>query len=242
MPTAREIKEVAHRRALIKAVGSILKQGSYARLAINAVAEEAKVDKTFIYRKYGDFSGLLHTYVEKRDYWLNDLEEISEETIDDHRAFMKKVLKGLLDQLYNNEELQQFLVWELGDKEAYTSKISITRELLVEKLLSQTRLVLDDEGINLNTIYALFMAGINYLVIHKDKSTFCTLDLAQENGYKELISTMDWLVDVIFDRVETKTEVEKIAIRAYEKGMDIKEVAELTGLPEHRVQKLIVEN
>lgn len=239
MPTAREIKEVAHRRALLKSVGKILKDQGYANLGINQVAEEANVDKTFIYRKYKDFDGLLRAYIEKQDFWLRILEEIEDLKIEDQRSFMKEILAEQFAAVYKNEEFQQYLVWELGDKEGFTTKIAIERELMADKLLKQTSKGIENTGINLNMIYALFIAGIYYLILHRGKSTFCTIDITQEGDTQEFNRTIAWLVDVIFDKQEAVNKVEQIAIRAHKKGLSVDDIAEITELSPQKIKALI---
>lgn len=239
MATPREIREVTYRRALLKAVGKILKQGSYAKLGINTVSEEAKVDKTFIYRKYGDFTGLLNAYLEKKDFWLIKFDEIKKLQVDDHRVFMKEMLRSQFNEILSNEEFQQFLVWELGDKEGLTNKVAIERELLAEDLLEQTRLVLDDVGVNLNNIYALFIAGVYYLILHRDRSTFCKLDITEKQGVDDLLNTLDWLIDTIFDKKEALSKLEESIFRAHAKGLEVHEISHIFDLPEQKVCNLL---
>lgn len=239
MPTAREIKEVAYRRALVKAVGKILKDQGFAKLGINQVAEEAKVDKTYIYRKYKDFNGLLQAYVEKQDFWLRTLEGIEDLEIEDHRSFMKQILKEQFEGIYKDEEFQQYLIWELGENDGFTTKIAIERELMAEKLLKQTAKAIEATGVNLNIIYALFIAGIYYMILRKGVSTFCGIEIMQEQEVTEFIRTLDWLIDIIFDKQEEASKMEQAAIRAHNKGLSIEDIAEITELSPQKIKELI---
>jgi len=47
----------------------------FLKLGISIVADEAKVDKTVIYRNFGDFDKVLEAYIEKQDFWLLALKE-----------------------------------------------------------------------------------------------------------------------------------------------------------------------
>ncbi len=237
-PVSRRTRDIAYRRALLKAVGKILKQQSYAGLGINAVAEEAGIDKTFIYRRYASFDGLLRAYVEKQDFWFDTLKKMEGLKIEDHRAFMKEILMQQFHAIYKNSEFQQFLVWELGDKDEFTTGIAVEREEMAGPLLAQTQTALESQGININIIYAVLIAGIYYLVIHKGKSTFCGIDIKKKEDIHEFERTMEWLIDTIFNTQESLSEKEQIAIRAYERGLSLADIADITQLPPQKIIEL----
>ncbi len=239
MPSVREKKTVAHKMALHKAIGEILKVHSYSKLSINFVSETANVDKAFIYRHYGDFDGLLHAYVEKQDFWLQNLGKLTVEPISNHREYMKGLFMSQFKELYKNEEWQQFLVWELGDKEGFTTKVAIERELLAQGIFDQCRDVFREYRIDLNMIYAIFSAAIYYLILHKDKSTFCEFDFTREEDLAEFVKTLTWLIDLLFDKLETNNKLEDVAIKAYKKGMSVDDIAEITGLTKNKVNTLV---
>lgn len=238
MLTARQIKEVENIHSLMKSIGKVLVDQGFSSLGINVISEVSGVDKPFIYKRFGNFEGLLKAYIDKQDFWVRAFEEIEDLEIKDHRSIMKEVLKDLFNTMYKNEELQQILVWELGDSEGVTTKIAIERELFAKNLLNQTRSVLNDVGGDLNQIYALFISGIYYLVIHKDKSTFCEMDLNKKQESLSFIRTLNWLIDLIFDKLDELDEKKKIAKRALDKGIDVGTIAEITLLSEEAINEL----
>ncbi len=239
MLNTRSRKDIATKLALTNSVGKILKKYGYAKLGINLVAKEAAIDKTVIYRKFEGFDGLLRAYVEKQDFWLMKLKECGDNKIENHRAFMKEILISQFNALYTNEELQQLLIWELGDKDGFTNSIAIKRELLAEKLFEQIKTVLEEFDINLNNIYAVFISSIYYLILHKSKSTFCEMDLTKEEDTKEFIKTIEWMIDLIFDKKETANQMEQVAIDAYKEGVSIEAIVKITKLPTDRIKELI---
>lgn len=239
MANVRERKAIAARLSLMKAIGKILKEKSYSKLSINLVSEESGVDKAFIYRHYESFDGLLRAYIEKQDHWLANLKEVTKIPITDHRAFMKKLLEDQFLGVYANEEFQQFLVWELGDKAGFTAKVSVEREILAKPIFEQCRDVFKDYRIDLNVIYAWFSAGIYFLILHKEVSTFCEYDFTQKQDVDEFLKTLHWLIDVLFDKLEADKKMEDVAKRAFDKGLSIEDVAEVTGLSNSKVRALV---
>lgn len=239
MPSIREKKSIASKLNLIKTIGRVLKEKGYAKLSINLISEESGVDKAFIYRHYTDFDGLLKAYISQQDYWLKSLSKLSAFKIEDHKQFMKDLLTNQFNDIYNNEELQQFLIWELGDKEGFTTSVAIEREVLAEELYEQERDVFRKYNINNNMIYAILISSVYYLILHKDKSTFCGFDFTEKRDLDEFLKTINWVIDVLFDKLENDNKMEGVAIKAYKKGISINDIVDITGLSKNRVNTLI---
>lgn len=235
----REKKAIIAKNTLLKTVGKILKEESYSKLSINNVSEKSKISRTFIYRHFNDFEGLLKAYIEKQDYWLKNLDSAAAIPITDHREFMKAVTTNLFWDIYKNEELQQFLVWELGDKYGFTSKIAIEREILTEPMAAQLKDVLQRFRIDLNMVYAILVSSVYYLILHKDASTFCQYDFTNRDDVNEFIKTLHWLIDIVFDKLETEDKLETVAIKAHTKGMTAEDIADITGFTLNKVKLLI---
>jgi AcrR family transcriptional regulator len=239
MANLRERKAIAAKMSLMKAIGKILREKSYSKLSINLVSEESGVDKAFIYRHYESFEGLLKSYIERQDHWLMNLEEVTKIPIEDHRQFMKDLLTNQFLGVYENEEFQQFLVWELGDKAGFTAKVSVQREILAKPIFEQCRTVFKDYRIDLNVIYAWWSAGIYFLILHKDVSTFCEYDFTKKQDIDEFLKTLRWMVDLLFDKLEADKKIEEMALKAHQKGLPIEDVAEITGLSNSKVRALV---
>ena len=234
----RRRNTIAVKMDLIDAVGSVLKKHGFAKLGINLVAEEAKVDKNVIYRNFEDFDKLLETYVEKQDFWYMALKEHGSEKIEDCRAFMKYILTDQFNAVFSNKEFQQLLLWELGDKEDFTTNMALKREILAEGLFNQYRPLLNDYGINFNFIVAIMISSIYYLILHKDKTTFCETDLTKKKEREEFVKTIAWVTDLIFDKIEAKNETERIAINALKENIDVETISQITGLTVEKIKTL----
>ena len=238
-PSTREKKAVIAKQKLINTVGKILKERGYAKLSINVVSEESGVDKPFIYRHFSDFDGLLKAYIEKQDYWLNRLSILNEEQIGDHKEFMKNLLFNHFEEIYRSEEFQQFMIWELSDKDGFMTHVAIEREILAEGLYEQAKDVFSKYRINTNMIYALFIAGVYYLVLHKDKSTFGTFDFTKGEDVDEFLKTLDWIIDVLFEKLESDNQLDQVVLRANKMGLSVGDIVKITGLSINRVNLLV---
>ncbi len=235
----RRRNAIAVKIDLIDAVGEVLKKYGFAKLGINLVAQEARVDKSVIYRNYGEFDKLLEAYVEKQDFWFMAMKEHGKQEIEDKRAFMKYLLVDLFKVVHSNKEFQQLLIWELGDKDDFTTSIAIKREVLAEGIFKQYRSLLDDYDIKFNSIAAMLISSIYYLVLHREKSTFCETDLTKKKEREEFLKVIEWLTDLLFDKIEAKNETERIATNALREGLEPEVVAKITGLSLDKTQALI---
>lgn len=238
MLSKREKKAIAAKIDLLEAVGSALKKYGFAKLGINLVAAEAKMDKTAIYRYYSSIEELLKAYIEKQDYWLTSLKEYGNKEIKDRPGFTKSFFKEQIEILFSNEELQQLIIWEIADKDKIAAPITVKREIYSQGLLRQGRDILSNYGINFNHILSILLGGVYYGILHKDKGAFCELDLTQKKHKEDLTKTIEWLIDLVFSASEEMSEIEKIAIRAYKKGLSINDIIEITGLSEEKLNNL----
>ena len=239
MITKRESNAIKARVDLLNAVGLALKKHGFAKLGINAVAAEANIDKTAIYRYYDGFDDLLRAYIEHQEYWIKPLKDLGNQKIKDMKGLIKSFLKDQIDTLMANEEFQQLILWELADKDNLAAPITVKREIYSEGILEQSRVSLEKAGVNLNFILSVLLGGIYYVVIHKSKYKFCEVDLNQKRHKDEFIKTLDWLVDLLFEANEQVSKVEKIALRLHEKGMSKGEIEEITKLNSDKLDNIL---
>ena len=240
MATRRRRNIVEARTEILDAVSRTLKKRGFINLNLNTVGEEVEMDKTSIYRYFGDFDTLLKEYVNLQDYWLHSLRDYSDIVIDNKREFTKAVIREQFELLTNNEEFKQLLIWELADKDGVAMHLTVKREMYARKILEQSRYILEKQGIDFNFIMALIFGGFYYLTLHGEYAVFCSVDLNKKEHRQELLRTMDWLVDVLFDISEQKTNrIEQVVIKAYRQGINIETIAEITDLPIKTVENLI---
>ncbi len=225
------------RRELLDSVGEALKKHGFANLGVNLIAEYAQVDKNTIYRHYKDFQELLTQYIEKQDYWLKSLEQYKEYKITDFKGFLSKIISGQYETIYRNKELQQLLIWELAELSTRTKAIARQRETLSEGLIKQYEEIFRDSGIDFNAISAILIAGVYYLILHKEHSTFCLIDVKNESD--RVPKAIGQLVDMLFNNLEQYNCKIDIAKKAKKAGIDITTISEITGIPVDKLLQLV---
>ncbi len=105
------------------------------------------------------------------------LKEYSNTDIKNHREFIKHMILQQFDFQLKNKAMSEMLIWELADKEDFASTIAIKRELMSEGMMNQYKHLLDSYGVSFSGFVAMIISSTYYLLIHKDKSTFCGIDL-----------------------------------------------------------------
>lgn len=190
---------------LINALGKILKKKGFAGLSARSVAEEAKVDRRLIYDYFGDLEGLVKEYLNNKDYWKmepDDVEGIVQAAREDSgKALAYGVLQDQLDSLISNEEMRLIITWGLSEKSAMLKELDLKRENVGEIVLRE---VFDkrfaDGEVNFRAVYALLMGGVYYLTLHAkmQENTFCGIDLQRPAGQEEIKQALRQLLDLVY--------------------------------------------
>jgi len=212
---------------LLNAVGKALVEHGFANLGVNLIAEYAQVNKNTLYKHYNSFQDLLTQYIENQDYWLKVLYSLRDYKVTDFRGFMKELILRQHLAIYQSKEIKQLLIWELGELSDRTKAIAQERDDFSKEILQQYTEFFKDSEIDINIISAILIAGVYYLVLHKEHSTFCQVDINKE---KDRISKgIEQLTDMIFDTLKQRNREIDITRKMKAKGIDINVISEVTG-------------
>lgn len=192
---------------LIKAVGKILQKDGFSGLNISKVADQAKADRKLIYNYFGSLEGLIKEYLDSRDYWKidhNDIEGIIENSKrDSGKALAYHVLEDQFDSLIGNEEVRRIITWGLSEKATVLKELDLKRENIGEAILQA---VFDEHfknsGINFRAMYGLLMGGVYYLTIHAKMlgNPFCGIDLQEPTGQQAIKKAIGQLLELIYKK------------------------------------------
>lgn len=222
---------------IIKAVGNVISKQGFSKLGVVSVAEEAGMDKAMLYRHYKDFDDILNHYVEQEDFWIKYLAvpEHVHATQDNIVDLLSNIFTSQFKVLIENSKFQELLKWELLDSSELMRENAQTREVMAAQLVDEIQTHFPHDNIGSNNILAVITAGIYYLVMHKNVSTFAKVDLNKKDQQEKFISNILWLVKRIFSPI---TETERIALNCINKGLDTELIAEVTGLTAIQVDSL----
>jgi AcrR family transcriptional regulator len=183
-------KEQTKARILV-AVGKLLAESGFRQLGINAIAQEAGVDKVLIYRYFGSLPSLLQAFGQEGNYWpsVEDLVAGVSVNADASRAdWATQLLIQLLHELQKRPTTQEILRWEILEGNELTQELAIARNRVATESL---RLLAAKFGLpknqDLSAISAILVAGIVYLVLRsKANPTFLGIDFRSPQGWQRI--------------------------------------------------------
>ncbi|GHT35795.1 transcriptional regulator [Bacteroidia bacterium] len=163
------------------------------------LAREAGVEPPVIYSRFENEEDLFNQYVKKNDFWLNDKVQIDPAL--SQKENLKKILIDLINNLYENEIMQRILLWALNDTHKITRRLTYAREYENTWLIKYLNEGLGRSGIHFDTVHSILISGIYYLILHRNISTFSTVDFSTEEGKSLLLKTIPEMIDKIYANV-----------------------------------------
>jgi len=185
---------------ILEAVGKIIRTEGYKGLIVNRIGKASRLDNKLIYLYFGNVDRLVEMYVKSKDYWNN----IPQELIDEVNAnpILEKesvisIMEHQMDHIFNSEELQKILLWEISEESQLMREIADEREAFGETLFKKSKSTFRNTDVNFRATEALLIGGIYYLVLHAraNGSTFCGLDINKDKDYKTIKQTFGRLVE-----------------------------------------------
>lgn len=187
---------------LLSAVGSILKKESFTGLTATNVAKKANLHRKLIYEYYGGIENLIKEYLNSRDYWSFNPEQIDEVIKKSKKDFGKQTAYALLenqfDSLMRNEEMRRIINWGLSEDLQPLKELNRERERLGEELFSKiTDDHFKDSDKNIRAVEGILIGGIYYLTLQAKMSgeTMCGIDINTEGGEAEIKKTLKQIID-----------------------------------------------
>ena len=212
---------------LSQAITKIITTQGYGKLTINNVSEVAKVTKRVIYENYQSFENLLKIYFIKNDFWTSFILAKIADRYTNYKDFFVEVIKEFFKAFDENPVFQCIIRWEVADPNDFVRSRARNREISCADELQKNRKFFQQIGIDIEALYALLISGIYHLVLRKDISTFCNIDMATQEGKKRVIAIVEKLSELMFASSDKIDEKKRIIARLLDRGMKIEEIAEI---------------
>lgn len=220
----------------------LVKKHGLLKITANMVMEEAKIESPVFYNRYGSIDDLIYEYISENDFWIKgtlpfkDIEKIGPEDY-----YVQTLLK-LSETLQNSNVARDVLIWELMSGSEASCKIARLKEMENEALLVYYSRLFRNKRINIRAITAMFIAGIYYLTIHKDKSTFCGLDINRKEDKETFENLIRNMVKGLFSDIDhgfIDSRTIDTAKKMAEKGIDIKTISDILDIEENDVEYIL---
>ena len=186
---------------LMDAVGSILAREGFGALGINAVAQEAGVDKVLIYRYFGGMTELLHAFGQSGDFWSSiaevigaDPTEMMELSLADRWALG---LGRYAEALRRRPVTKEILAWEQIEQNELTDILRQARGEWFEELM--THFPGDEEATDADLVgtVLLIVGAIHYFVVlSRFQTDFSGVVVDSDEGWEHI----NTVIAAIFNR------------------------------------------
>jgi AcrR family transcriptional regulator len=186
---------------LVGAVGSLLAKGGFSALGVNAVAQEAGVDKVLIYRYFGGLDDLLKAFGKSGDFWPSVTEVIG----DDPSVLMQLPLAerwsiGLsryADALRRRPVTKEILAWEQIEQNELIKVLRETREEWFGELMAHFPDDHEATDADLVATVLVMVGAIHYFVVlGRLQDDFSGIAIGADEGWE----TIDSVIATVFER------------------------------------------
>lgn len=209
MEPANEVKTRRPRRskadieeAIHKAAVAQIKKKGFSLALVTDIVKRAKIEPIVFYNRYKNLDEFYGEFVKNYDYWLSDLVRDSVEEIGSEEGY-SNLIEKLMSNLMSDDIMTEILRWEIAEGNHITERTSRLRELHALELHNSYTNIYNRDDIDVPAITALIVAGVYYLVLHKDRSTFAGIDINTLPGKRRILKAIRSLSAMMFGAEET---------------------------------------
>ncbi|MBI9095218.1 MAG: TetR/AcrR family transcriptional regulator [Sphaerochaeta sp.] len=199
-PKRERNKEQTQQR-LIDATIELLKNNGFASLGINAIAEQAKVNKALIYRYFDGLPGLMQAAAYQLDLTQTKLIDFSLPKDDGKvaiKAYLFGIFQGIHENLQNDPLAQKIMIQELSEENEMTRVFAEAREQQGLEVTEQSKVLFSTlagqekmETFDLQSALAITSAAIYYLTMRSSTvQMFNGVDIQSKEGWDRICSTL----------------------------------------------------
>ncbi len=185
----------ATKQRLLDAVGAILSRQGFGSLGINAVAQQAGVDKVLIYRYFGGMPELLQAFGQSSDFWPSVAEVIGDDPAELLRLPLAERwsigLSRYAAALRRRPITKEILAWEQIERSELCEVLKVAREQWFLELMTHFP---DDEtatDADLIPTILLVVGAIHYfVVISRLQGDFSGVIVDTDEGWDQIDSVI----------------------------------------------------
>lgn len=210
MESENEVKARRPRRskadiedAIHKAAVSQIKKKGFSQALVTDIVKRAKIVPVVFYNRYKNLDEFYDTFVKDYDYWLSDLVRDSIENIDSEEAY-SNVIEKILNNLLSDDIMTELLRWEVAEGNNITERTARLRTMHAVDIFRNYEEKHAGIGIDVTAVSALLVAGIYYMLLHKDRSSMIGIDINQAAGKRRIVNVIREISRLIFQDKENR--------------------------------------
>ena len=202
--TVRQERRVRTEAAMLEAFEAVLVREGAAKVTVQAVADEAGVAKTLIYRYFDDIGGLIKTWGEKRTLFVPleelfpDPEASAKELYEDPLQFAKKQILKQAQHMRSHPAYIELCIAELSGSGPVVDALM---ELRIKRNDAESQalgVTLDGRTVPMLMPQLLMPAAITYLAMRARKSpAYAGIRLDTDEGWAQIMGAVEQTLDLI---------------------------------------------
>jgi AcrR family transcriptional regulator len=201
----RQERRVRTEAKLLDAFETVLVREGAGDVTVQAVATEAQVAKTLIYRYFDDIGGLIKAWAAQRDLFVPldelfpDPQASAVELVDDPFSFAKKQILKQADHMHNHPAYIELCLAELSGSGPVIDALMELRRERNDAESKALGVMLDGSTVPMLIPMLLMPAAITYLAIRARKSPVfaSVIHLDTEEGWAQAMGAVEQVLDLI---------------------------------------------
>ncbi len=209
-------------RDLFENLAVAIKDVGFQKLTLQDVCRYANVRPNVIYRHYGSLMGLFNAFNKSQhNYWVECISETNMELlIRNPKEYYFHITEGLIDALYDEKGwFRASLVWEMTDDNHLTRSLADKREIVITRLTQYVDGLFAHASLDSRAVNSILIAGIYYLIMRKERSSFNGIDFSSEEGKRRLTEAIHSLIDMLFAVHENNGILSKLIREGVDDGI-----------------------
>lgn len=180
------------------AVESVLKRGFSGSL-VSEIIKKAKIEPVVFYNRYQNLEEFFSEFVKGYDYWFSDVAKEANKLETPHDQFIA-LIEGLQECMIEKSVMLELIRWEIAVDNDITNRTASIREMFTLPLAEKYDDLFKNSGIDFVAIVTIIVSGLYYLYLHKDRSTFCNIDMNTEEGRNRVNQAIKFLSELLFSK------------------------------------------
>lgn len=186
------------------AVESVLKRG-FSGTLVSEIIKKAQIEPVVFYNRYKNLEEFFSEFVKGYDYWFSDVAKEANKQEKPYDQFIA-LIEGLQECMIEKSVMQELIRWEIAEGNDITKRTASIREMFTLPLAEKYDDLFKNSGIDFVAIATIIVSGLYYLYLHKDRSTFCNIDMNTEEGRNRINQAIKFLSELLFSKRNMGTE------------------------------------
>lgn len=207
------------------AIDQVLKRGFSASM-VTEIIRKAKIEPPVFYNRYKDLDEFYSEFVKGYDYWFSDIANKAMKSSDNPKIQFTNIMLSLQEALKGKSVMQELLRWEIAEGNDTTKRTATLREMFTLPLAEKYNALFKDTCVDFVALASLMIGGLYYLNLHKERSSFCAIDITKEEGIERINRSINTFAEIMFSFLEHRETKEDVAERMRAKGIDEQTIKE----------------